>query len=71
MVVSEPDLRKNWKEGLGDRLGWKCAMYPECRHASDWFIIASLRAFIGNTNHSSMGWIIAESSGEINCWSIA
>ena len=23
-LVSEPDPRKNLKEGLGDRLGWKC-----------------------------------------------
>jgi len=23
-VVSEPDPWKNRKEGLGDRLGWKC-----------------------------------------------
>ena len=23
-VVLEPDPWKNWKEGLGDRLGWKC-----------------------------------------------
>ena len=24
MLVSEPDPRKNWKDGLGDRLGWNC-----------------------------------------------
>ena len=51
-VVSEPDPRKNWKEGLGDRLGWKCTVRPECRHTSDWFMIACLHAFIGNTNHN-------------------
>jgi len=49
-LVSEPDPRKNRKEGLGDRLGRKCTLRPECRHASDWFMIACLCAFIGNTN---------------------
>jgi len=49
-VVSEPDPRKNRKEGLGDRLGRKCTLRPECRRASDWFMIACLCAFIGNTN---------------------
>jgi len=34
-VVSEPDPWKNQKEGLGDRLGWKCTMRPECRRASN------------------------------------
>ena len=51
-VVSEPDPRKNWKEGLGDRLGRKCTVRPECRHASDWFTIACLCAFIGNTSRN-------------------
>jgi len=27
-------------------------MHPECRCASDWFMIACLRAFIGNTNRN-------------------
>jgi len=39
-----------WKEGLGNRLGWKCTVRPECRYTSDWFMIACLRPFIGNTN---------------------
>ena len=30
-VVSEPDPRKNRKEGLGDRLGRKCTLRPEYR----------------------------------------
>jgi len=34
-LVSEPDPSKNRKEGLGDRLGWKCTMRMECRCASD------------------------------------
>ena len=37
-VVSEPDPWKNRKEGLGDRPGQKCAVCPECRHASNWFM---------------------------------
>ena len=35
VLVSEPDPRKNRKEGLGDRLGRKCTLRPECRRASD------------------------------------
>ena len=50
MLVLELDPRKNRKEGLGDRLGRKCTVRPECRCASDWFMIACQRAFIGNTN---------------------
>ena len=51
-LVSEPDPRENQEEGLGDRdrLGRKCTLRPECRCASDWFMIACQRAFIGNTN---------------------
>ena len=41
VLVSGPDPRKNWKEGLGDRLGRKCTMRPACRHTSDWFIKGS------------------------------
>ena len=51
-LVSEPDPQKNQEEGLGDRLGWKCTVRLECRRAYDWFIIACLCAFIGNTNHN-------------------
>jgi len=29
-------------------------VHPECRHISDWFMIACLRVFIGNTNHNSL-----------------
>ena len=53
-LVSEPDPRKNRKEGLGDRLGRKCTVRPECRRASDWFMIACLCAFIGNTNRNPL-----------------
>jgi len=53
-LVSEPDPRKNRKEGLGDRLGRKCTLRPECRCASDWFMIACLCAFIGNTNRNPL-----------------
>ena len=49
-LVSEPDPQKNQKEDLGDRLGRKRTMHPECRRASDWFMIACLRTFIGNIN---------------------
>ena len=45
---------ENRKEGLGDRLGRKCTVRPECRHASDWFMIAYLHAFIGNTNRNPL-----------------
>ena len=45
-LVSEPDPWKNQKEGLGDRLERKCTPHPECRYASDWFMIACLHAFI-------------------------
>ena len=48
--VSEPDPQKNQKDGLGDRLGRKRTMHPECRHASDWFMIACLHVFIGIIN---------------------
>ena len=50
----EADPRKIRKdlEGLGDRLGWKCTVHPECKCASDWFMIACLHAFIGNTNRN-------------------
>jgi len=37
-LVSEPDPRKNRKGGLGDRLGRKCTLCPECRLACDWFM---------------------------------
>jgi len=54
VLISEPDPWKNQKEGLGDRLGSKCTVRPECRHASNWFMIACLRTFIGNTNHNPL-----------------
>ena len=44
----------NRKEGLGDRLGRKCTVRPECRHASDWFMIACQCTFIGNTNRKPL-----------------
>jgi len=50
VVVSEPDPRKNRKDGLGDRLRWKCTVRPECRCTSDWFMIACLCVFIGRIN---------------------
>jgi len=45
---------ENWKEGLGDRLGQKCTMCPECRRASDWFMITCLDTFIGNVNRNPL-----------------
>ena len=51
-IVSDP--QKNRKEGLGDRLGRKCTVCPECRCTSNWFMIACLRTFIGNTNHNPL-----------------
>jgi len=45
---------ENRKEGLGDSLGQKCTVRPECRCASDWFMIAYLHAFIGNTNRNPL-----------------
>ena len=48
-MVSEPDTQKNLKKGLEDRLGLKCTG-PECRHASNWFMIACLHVFIRNKN---------------------
>ena len=43
-IVSEPDPRKR-KEGLGDRLGRKCTLRPDCRRASDWFMIVCQRVY--------------------------
>ena len=43
LLVSEPDPRKIRKVGLGDRLGRKCILRPECRRASDWFMSACQR----------------------------
>ena len=51
-LVSEPDPWKNQKAGLGDRLGRKCTVRPEYRCTSDWFMIACLGVFIGNTNRN-------------------
>ena len=51
-LVSEPDPQKNWKEGLGNRLGWKCTVCLECKRTSNWFMIARLHTFIGNTNRN-------------------
>jgi len=53
-LVSESDPWKKWKEGLGDRLGQKYTLHPECRRASDWFMIACQCAFIGNTNRKPL-----------------
>ena len=53
-LVSEPDPQKNRKEGLGNRLGWKCTVCPECRRTSNWFMIACLHTFIGNTNRNPL-----------------
>ena len=50
MLVSETDPRKNQKKDLRDRQGRKCTLRPECRCASDWFMVACQCAFIGNTN---------------------
>jgi len=66
MLVSEPDPRKNQKEGLGDRLGRKCTVRPECRHASDCLMIACLRTFIGNTNHK----LLVQSKKTKNRWDL-
>ena len=49
-VVLEPDPGKNRKKGLGDRLRWKCTVRLECRQSSEWFMIACLHMFNGNTH---------------------
>jgi len=41
---------ENQTEGLGERLGRKCTVCPECRCTSNWFMIAYLHGLIGNTN---------------------
>ena len=41
-VVSEPDPRKIEKEGLVNRLGWKCTLRLVCRRTSDWLLISIL-----------------------------
>ena len=41
-LVSEPDPRKIEKEGLVNRLGWKCTLRPVCRRTSDWLLISIL-----------------------------
>ena len=35
-LVSEQDPRKTKKEGLVNRLRWKCTLRPVCRRTSDW-----------------------------------
>jgi len=56
-----------WREGLGDRLGWKYTVRPECRHTSDWFMIACLCAFIGNTNRNPVVQLKEMENSGI-CW---
>ena len=41
-LVSEPDPRKIEKEGLVNRLGWKCTLRPVCRRTSNWLLISIL-----------------------------
>ena len=41
-VVSEPDPRKIEKEGLVNRLRWKCTLCLVCRHTSDWLLFSIL-----------------------------
>ena len=41
-VVSELDPRKIEKEGLVNRLGWKCTLCPVWRHTSDCLLISIL-----------------------------
>jgi len=36
---------ENWKDGLGDRLGRKCTMRPECMYAGALLIGSSLHAY--------------------------
>ena len=52
-------------------VGWKCTVHPEFRCTSDWFMIACLRVFIGNTNHNPLEQGDAGPTGERSCWSIA
>ena len=54
MGYSRNQTSENRKEGLGDRLGWKCTLRPECRCASNWYMIACQQAFIGNTNRNPL-----------------
>jgi len=46
---------ENRKEGLRDRLGQKCTA-PRMQASSNWFMIACLRMFIGNTNCNLLVW---------------
>ena len=42
-VVSEPDPSSRIeKEGLVNRLEWKCTLHPVCRHTSNWLLISIL-----------------------------
>jgi len=54
-LVSEPDPRNIGKRVY--EIGWgrsiPCAQKAGV-HASDWFMIACLRVFIGNTNHKPL-----------------
>jgi len=43
MVVSEPDLRKNWKDGLGDTRG---GSVPCTQNAGTLLIGSLLRAYV-------------------------
>ena len=42
-------------------------MRPECRHTSDWFMIACLCAFIRNTNHNPVVQLKEMENSGI-CW---
>jgi len=53
-LLLEPDHWKNQKEGLGDRLGWKCTVHPECWCTSNCFIVAFTCAFNGTTNCNTL-----------------
>jgi len=51
-LISGPD--QVWDTGASYRLARKCTLRLECRRASDWFMIACQRAFIGNTNRKPL-----------------
>ena len=69
-LFSEPDPRKDWKDGLGD--GLKCTVHPECRCTSNWFMITFLRAYI-RTQQQYAAIVQGDvgSAGERSCWSTA
>lgn len=53
-LVLEPHPRGNWKDCLGNRLGWKYTMRPERRCSSNWLRDCILMCVSWITNHITL-----------------